>query len=271
MATTPDQEDLMELPADELAMFASREEQKQAARLAQDAFAECFRLSLSQDDAGRAAGVEHVRGHLAKWVEDGSSQDVHALRRAMLMSGLDQWGVAYSKAFSLQAIPALTELLGALRTELDPQEDALFQQHFEAIEASEGNAVDFKVELRRSLHLALWHAMIACDEREEAHAILRQLGGMMFSATKQMPRLGWRLIADAFAQIQVQCLAQGLATEGLAQETTVSLFAALSQELPKQQWELAMAHAGQALQSWREAQQAKGVPATHGPSGETLH
>jgi hypothetical protein len=28
----------------------------------------------------------------------------------------------------------------------------------------ESDAIDFKIELRRSIHLALWHAMAACDE-----------------------------------------------------------------------------------------------------------
>ena len=39
---------------------------------------------------------------------------------------------------------------------------------FAAIEQGEGDAIDFKMELRRNIHLALWHAMIACDDADDA-------------------------------------------------------------------------------------------------------
>jgi hypothetical protein len=79
--------------------------------------------------------------------------------------GIDQWGLAWCQAFRLSAIPGVSELLGELRTGLDAAADARFQQAFAAIEAGEGNAVDFKMDLRRNIHLGLWHAMIACEER----------------------------------------------------------------------------------------------------------
>ena len=128
-----------------------------------------------------------------------------------------------------------------------------FGQQFAAIEAGEGNAIDFKIELRRGMHLALWHAMIACDDREQATAILTQLGGMLFSLVRWMPGLGWRLVADALANIQIHCLSEGLATEGLGREMTESLFAALSQELPAEQRDLIMAHSARSVLSWQEA------------------
>lgn len=263
MHSAPSEDDaLTRIPEDALAGAAPSEVQKRAAHMAQDAFAEVFRLTVGADDAGRAAGVERLRGALYNWVRAGEGDEARALRMAMLLAGLDQWGLAYSRAFGLQAIPGLTELVGGLRTALDPQADAQVQQQFAAIDAGEGNVIDFKIDLRRGLHLALWHAMIASEEREQATAILSQLGGMLFMLVKAMPCLGWRLVADTLAQIQIQCLSQGLAAEGLARETTFSLFAALTQELPEAQRDLVMAHAGRSVVAWREAQ---------GSASGTLH
>lgn len=249
-----------DIPPDGLAEIASAEVQKRAALLAQDAFAQVFRLSVSEDDAGRAAGVDTVRVALANWAGAGENAVARALRMALLLSGLDQWGLAYSRAFSLQSIPGLTELVGGLRTALDPREDAQLQQQFAAVEADEGNAIDFKIELRRAIHLALWHAMIASDERAQATAILTQLGGMMFVLVGAMPRLGWRLLADALTHIQIQCLAHGLAADGLARETTMSLFAALHQELPADRRDLVMAHSSRAVVAWQQANRAPSGP-----------
>lgn len=249
-----------DIPPDRLATLASAEVQKRAALLSQDAFAQVFRLSVSEDDAGRTAGVESVRSALANWASAGEGDTARALRMALLLSGLDQWGLAYSRAFNLQAIPGLTELVGGLRTALDPREDAQLQLQFAAIENAEGNAIDFKIELRRTIHLALWHAMIASEEREQASAILAQLGGMMFVLVKSMPQLGWRLLADALAHIQIQCLAHGLAADGLARETTMSLFAALHQELPADRRDLVMAHSSRAVIAWQQANRAPSGP-----------
>lgn len=249
-----------EIPPDGLAALIPGDVQKRAALLAQDAFAQVFRLSVSADDAGRAAGVESVRIALANWVDAGECESARALRMALLLSGLDQWGLAYSRAFSLQAIPGLTELVGSLRTALDPREDAQLQRQFAEIERDEGNAIDFKIELRRTIHLALWHAMIASEEREQASAVLTQLGGMMFVLVKTMPQLGWRLLADALAHIQIQCLAHGLAADGLARETTMSLFAALHQELPADRRDLIMAHSSRAVIAWQQANRAPAGP-----------
>lgn len=228
--------------------------------MAQDAFSGVFRLTLNEDDDGRARGVARLADAVRNWCGAAPDEDARGLRLAMVVLGLDQWGVAYSRAFGLQAIPGLTELVGALRTALDAREDAQFQRHFELIDASEGNAIDFKIELRRSIHLALWHAMIASEDREQAMAILTQLGGMMFALVKLMPELGWRLVADAVANIQIHCLSHGLATEGLAQETTEALFGALSRELPAGQRDLVMAHAARSVIAWQQANRPSSGP-----------
>ena len=241
------------IPVDDLAALAAPGVQKQAAHLAQDAFARVFRLTLKEDDAGRAQGVAELARGLHNWSAAGEGGDAQGLRLAMVMAGLDQWGLAYSQAFALQAIPGLSELLGALRTALDAPAEARLARQFGAIEAVEGNAIDFKIDLRRGIHLALWHAMIASDEREQATAILAQLGGMLFALVEALPELGWRLVADALANIQIQCLAQGLASEGLAQETTQTLFAALASRLPGEQRDRIMAHASGAVIAWQQA------------------
>lgn len=258
MSTDNPEQAAAALPTDALAAVVSAEEQRKAARTAQDAFSQVFRLTLSANDAERAAGVEKLAGAMRQWVSATDDEAAASLRRALLLAGLDQWGMAYSRAFGLQAIPGLTELVGILRTELDPQADARFQQAYSAIDADEGNAIDFKIELRRAIHMALWHAMIASDEREQATQILTQLGGMLFALVKHMPELGWRLVADTLANIQIHCLAEGLATEGLAREMTESLFAALAQELPKDKRDLVMAHAARTVQAWQQARRTAG-------------
>ncbi len=245
-----------DIPPDTLARYAPREDQAEAARMAQDGFSAAFRLTVSEDDAARIQGVTRLAETMQQWVAEANDEQGRNLRMAMLVLGLDQWGVAYSRAFELQAIPGLTELVGALRTSLGPRDEAHFQRFFEAIDRDEGNAIDFKIELRRSIHLALWHAMIACEQADQANAILSPLGSMMCGLVKLMPTLGWRLVADAVANIQIQCVANGLATEGLARESTEALFDAISQALPKPQRDLIMAHAAKSVIAWQQASRA---------------
>lgn len=241
------------VPPDTLAALAPRDVQQRAARMAQDAFTQVFRLSAEGDELAATEGVSALHTALSNWAHAGEGDEARALRLAMIVSGLDQWGVAYSRAFGLQAIPALSALLGSLRTGLDAAADAHFLRQFEAIDASEGNAVDFKIDLRRSMHLALWHAMIACEESDEAERIAQTLGGLMVGLTQSMPVLGWRLVADALSHIQIQCLANSLATEGLARETNEALFAALARELPREQRDLAFAHSADAVRTWMQS------------------
>lgn len=248
------------IPPDALAALTRPEAQKLAARMAQDGFSQAFRLTLDENDEGRMRGVEGLASALRNWGAAGDSTDACGLRLALIVAGLDQWGVAYSQAFALAAIPGLSELVGALRTGLDPQQEARFHQQFAAIDAAEGNAIDFKIELRRGIHLALWHAMIAGEEREQAQAILAHLAGMMFALIGAMPTLGWRLVADALAHIQIRCLAEGLAAEGLAREMNEALFTALSAGLPAPHRDRIMAHATQAVLAWQQARRASSGP-----------
>lgn len=241
------------LADDALAAVVAPDTQRQAAHMAQDAFAEVFRLSFSPDDATRHAGVAALETRLRNWSAAGGGDEARCLRLALLVSGMDQWGIAYSQAFGLVAIPALSELLGALRTALSVQNDARFGRYFATIDAVETDAIDFKVDLRRGIHLALWHAMIACEERDEAARILDTLCGLMLALLKLMPAVGWRLLADALAHIQIRCLADGLASSGVAQETTQGLFEALNLALPKETRERVFAHSTQAVLAWQQA------------------
>lgn len=244
------------IPSDPLAGLASPEEQRQAAHMVQDAFARIFRLAVGASEGDAEVELGQIKTVLKQWAVAGIDDDAKALRLVLLLAGLDQWGLAYTQAFNLSGIPVLSQLLGDLRTDLDSASDARFLRQFEALDANECAAQDFKMELRRHLHLALWHAMIAGDNREDALQVLNQLGSMMLALIQRMPTLGWRLVADALAHIQIQCLTDGLAQEGLAQETTQALFASLRQVLPREQHDSIMAHATSALLSWQQARRA---------------
>ena len=132
-------------------------------------------------------------------------------------------------------------------------DDARFQRHFERIEQVEGDAVDFKIELRRNIHLALWHAMTACDDSQDAQRILQALGSMMLVLAKRLPLLGWRLLADALASIQISLLSETIAASAIAQETTQQLFEALRQALPKERFQSILAYSGQAVLAWQQS------------------
>lgn len=241
------------LPPDRLAPLVDADTQRQAARLAQETFARVFRLSVAETERVRRTGVQELNAELSQWAGAVDDGEAHALRLALLLTGLDQWGLVWSQAFGLVAIPGLSELVGALRTSLDETLEARFLRHFDAIGAAEENAIDFKVELRRGLHLALWHSSIATETRDEALRLAGQLGSMLLALTREMPVAGWRLVADALAFIQIRCLAEGLAAEGVGQEATQALFGALARELPAAQRDLVMAHAARAVIAWQQA------------------
>ena len=240
-------------PADGLANLAPPEVQRLAARMAQDAFTRIFRLTLESDEAALQAAVAGMQERAANWTRAAADDDARALRLALLASGIDQWGLAYAQAFGLVAMPGVSALLGGLRNGLDAVADARFREQYAAIELAEGDAVDFKMELRRNIHLALWHAMIASADRDEALAILAALGGMLVALVGHMPALGWRLVADALALIQLRCLADGAASTDLARETTEGLFVALRQALPREVSEPMFAQANQAVIAWQQA------------------
>lgn len=238
------------LPDDPLALLVPPEDQRQAARMAQDAFARLFRLGVEGDTAAQAAGLQALEISCREWCAAATGDDARALRLALLASGIDQWGLAYSQAFELGHLPGPGALLGALRADLDAVADARFQQQFEAVERAEMHAIDFKVELRRGIHLALWHAMAACDDPAEAARLMRSLGGMMLALIERMPEVGWRLVADALAHVQIRLLSD---SAPLAQEATQQLFEALRRSLPAERHREILAVAGQAVLAWQQA------------------
>lgn len=259
MSSPSSENALPAIPADPLATLASPDTQRQASRMAQDAFARVFRLSVEAGDDARREGVAELQQALGNWALAADGDSARALRLAMLLTGMDQWGLAWTRAFGLVAIPGLTELIGALRTGLSAEADARFLQQFEALSAAEENAIDFKVELRRGIHLALWHSAIAAEGRDEALRLATELGSQLLALVRDMPVAGWRLVADALAHIQIRCLAEGLATDEIGQEATQALFTALGRELPVDRRDIVMAHASQAVISWQRAGRPTGT------------
>ena len=67
-----------------------------------------------------------------------------------------------------------------------------------------------------------------------------------------LPLLGWRLLADALASIQIRLLSDTSASS-MAQETTQQLFAALRQNLPADQYQAILAYSGQAVMAWQQS------------------
>lgn len=243
----------MSLPEDTLTAFANIDTQRLAARMAQDVFANTFRESAATDMAALADRMTALEQQCHNWTQAADGDDGRALRLAMLISGLDQWGLAYSQAFNLTALPALTALLGALRNRLEAQAEARFQHYFARLEQVEGDAIDFKVELRRNIHLALWHAMAACETTEQARHILKPLGGMMLAVNERMPQIGWRLLADALANIQICLLDEKGAATPVGRESTQQLFESLQHALPRERYQEIMAYSAQVVMAWQQA------------------
>jgi len=259
--------DTSPIPPDNLAALISPEIQRHAARMAEDAFAQILRLTLAGDAAALELGVANMEPLCRNWARAAADDEARALRLALLATGLDQWGLAYAQAFGLVAIPGLTALLGSLHNGLDVAADARFQQQFAAIEAVESDAVDFKMELRRSIHLALWHAMIACETEDAAEPILAALGSLLWALVLRMPCLGWRLVADTLAHIQIRCLAAGVAATG--QEMNQRLFQSLRRSLPEAQGAAIFAQANQVAIAWQRARNADATGAADAAGAAT--
>lgn len=241
------------LPVDQLAELADRDSQRLAARLAQEIFASVFRMAFSTNEEEQGKTLGEVTTHLLDWSRSAASPEAATLRLALLVSGLDQWGLAYTQTFNLTAIPALSALLGALRGQLDARADALFQRYFQQIEQIETDAIDFKVDLRRGIHLALWHAMIACDTADEAQAIAQVLGSLMLTLNQRMPALGWRLLADTLAHIQIYLLDDAGRIKDIGRSATQQLFAALAQALPAPTHQMIQRQSSQVILGWQQA------------------
>ena len=245
--------DLADLPLDQLAAIAPQDTQRLAARMAQDVFAAVFRLSLDGEAKSLDGSLSRIESGAFNWCRACDNTNASALRFALLISGIDQWGLAYSQTFGLNSIPAVTALLGNLRHRLSPDEDALFQHFFSQIAEFETDALDFKIELRRSIHLALWHAMAACDDHNESRQIMQSLGGLMVALDEKMPQIGWRLLADSLASIQISLLADTAGISTQAQESTQALFEALRHALRKEQFQSILAYSGQAVLAWQQS------------------
>lgn len=241
---------------DPLAAQLPRDIQIQAARLAQDGFTHSFRLTLETPTEKLQAAIAEAAKKLAEWACEPTDSKLSALRLGMLLGGLDQWGLAFSQAFGAAAMAGLSALVNELRASAADQGFAA-SESIEQINDVEANAFSFKAELRKSIHLALWHAMIAEEERESATGIAQQLGGMMLRLPESMPEFGWIIVAHTLADIQIRCLAHGLATSGLAQEMTQELFAALNQQLPAAQREKIMSGATQTVIAWQQSMHSK--------------
>jgi hypothetical protein len=237
---------------DPLAAQLPRDIQIQAARLAQDGFTHSFRLTLETPAETLQASIAEAAKKLSDWASEPAAPELSALRMGMLLSGLDQWGLAFSQAFGAAAMAGLSTLVNALRISA-PDQGFAASESIEQINDVEANAFSFKAELRKSIHLALWHAMISEEGRESATGIARQLGGMMLRLQESMPDWGWIIVAHTLADIQIRCLAHGLATSGLAQEMTQELFAALNQQLPAAQREKIMSGATQTVIAWQQS------------------
>ncbi|WP_345798431.1 hypothetical protein [Castellaniella sp. MT123] len=238
---------------DPLAGLALPQTQAEATRLAQRLFTLAFRQAAGSPAS--QSTLDELRDRGAAWCDAANSRDARALRLALLLTGLDQWGLAFSQAFGITAMPVLSALLGGLRTDLDPQEDACFQRWFAQIDAVEAAAIDFKIELRRAIHLALWHAMAAETDLEAAQPVLHTLGSLLLALDARMPTLGWRLVADTLAHVQIGLIDHPDLPE-LAQSGTRCLFAALREALPREHYERIMAHATQAVLGWQHAHDA---------------
>jgi hypothetical protein len=67
-----------------------------------------------------------------------------------------------------------------------------------------------------------------------------------------MPTLGWRLVADTLAHLQIR-LPEDREAPALAQTATGLLLASLREAMPPGHYEQAMAHATRAILDWQHA------------------
>ena len=95
--------------------------------------------------------------------------------------------------------------------------------------------------------------MAACETAEQVQGIVQPLGSMMLALNQQMPELGWRLLADALANIQIGLLSDIAPKSPMAQEGTQQLFASLRHALPQERYQAILAHAGQVVVAWQQS------------------
>ena len=94
--------------------------------------------------------------------------------------------------------------------------------------------------------------MGAGNSLEAVEPVIQALGGQLLALDAGMPELGWRLVSDTLAHIQIRLLEDPDAT-GLAQSGTQCLFASLRQAWPKEHHDRVMAQATRAVLAWQQA------------------
>jgi hypothetical protein len=243
------------LPTDPFFDLAPRDVQLQAARLVQEVFAASLRLTAQGESKQLDDALARLADHLREWSRM-TTPEAAELRLAMVLWGLDQWGLAYNQAFGAPVLQGLSVILADLRDCLDLSEEAMCQRFLDTLRQEEASALDFKIAFRRELHLSLWHTLVAAESRQQAEALLKLLGGLLLALCRAMPTLGWRLVADALASIQIRCLQHGLVLDQQAQEMTEELFSGLARELPEDVRDLVTTHSAEAVRVWREASQS---------------
>lgn len=243
------------IPEDKFADLLNQDGQQQAARLVQEAFAAAVRLGGEAEGKPLEDAMGRLADRLREWASMTTAEGAN-LRLALLMYGLDQWGLAYSKAFGAGLLHGVSLLIADLRGGLDLSAEGQCQRCLEELHADEAAALDFKIGIRRELHLSLWHSMIAVEQAEQGEVILSLLGGLLLALPRSMPTLGWRLVADTLASIQIRCLQHGLAASGQEQALTEALFAGLTRDLPEEHNKEIFAHAARAVQDWQQARRS---------------
>jgi hypothetical protein len=243
------------LPEDVFLDLLGRDDQVQAARLVQEGFAAALRLSQESEGKPLETVLARLADRLREWSRLTTPEGAH-LRLSLLMYGLDQWGLAYAKVFGADTLYGVTVVLSDLRGGLDLSSEGMCQRHLDTLREDEGAGLEFKIVLRRELHLSLWHSMIAAESPEQGDLLLSLIGGLLLALLKAMPNLGWRLVADTLASIQIRCLQHGLAASGQEQTLTEALFAGLTRDLPDPQKADIFAHAAQAVRDWQESRRA---------------
>jgi len=224
--------------------------------MAQDVFTGIFRQAFEPETTDLGQTLQTVEGRCSNWCQAAEGEEAQALRLALLISGLDQWGLAYTQSFNLTAMPALSALIGALRSRQDARADARFQFYFSQIEAIEADAVDFKIELRRAIHMALRHAMALSEEEADADRMLQSLGNLMLALNDRMPTLGWRLLADTLAHIQSRLLDAD--TPRLTVACDKPLLSWVMEYASGRGWQLQVAQTGgrSSVLAWQQARRA---------------
>ena len=86
---------------DPLAALAPPRVQAEAADLARESFTQAFRHAAAESSS---FPQEALRTQCLEWVQSDPDAEARALRMALLLAGLDQWGLAFSQAFGIQRL-----------------------------------------------------------------------------------------------------------------------------------------------------------------------